>query len=103
MTKYTATLADGTILKRTTENGSYTAAYRVTAIYYHGGERVSTGFAGSFELARKAADGIKPPVSRRRWHGESSGAMAKRIAAEEKEQSRFLATRKIEVVAAIAD
>jgi hypothetical protein len=55
-TKYTATLADGTILTRSTER-TYTHAW---AIIWDGKELGCTGFSGTRELAEKAAQACMP-------------------------------------------
>jgi hypothetical protein len=55
-TKYTATLADGTVLTRSTER-IYSHAW---AIIWDSKELGSTGFSGSRELAEKAAQACLP-------------------------------------------
>jgi hypothetical protein len=55
-TKYTATLADGTVLTRSTER-TYSHAW---AIIWDGKELGCTGFSGTRELAEKAAQACMP-------------------------------------------
>lgn len=98
MITYSAVFSDGTQVTRKS-NRVYKYVWRVTYTRpYDGNMIVARGFTADLQSARKKVLECAPYVDRKRWVGESSHDREVRIAREEIDRAKAIATRTIEII-----